>query len=63
MLDAYAHRHLRERLRVCDVTPHHLAQFLAWLADPAKQGKRLSDKTIKNAVGPVTAALGYGQMG
>jgi integrase len=58
LLDRYAHRYFGERLRLCDVTPHHLAQFVAWLADPSKQGgARLSDSTIRNILTPIRAAL------
>jgi len=58
LLDAYAHRYFGERLRLVDVTPHHLAQYVAWLADEGRQGRRLADATIANAVIPVRAALG-----
>lgn len=61
LLDAYAHRYFGERLRLSDLTPHHLANFVAWLADEAKQGKRLSDSTIANACVPVRAALATAQ--
>lgn len=58
LLNAYALRYFGERLRLADVTPAHLAQYVAWLADEAKQGRRLADETITNAVNPVRAALG-----
>ena len=58
LLDAYALSYFGERLRLADVTPHHLAQYAAWLADEGKQGRRLADETIANAVNPVRAALG-----
>jgi integrase len=57
LLNTFAHRYFGERLRLADVTPHHLAQFVAWLADDSKQGQRLADKTIHNAVVPLRAAL------
>lgn len=57
LLDQYAHAFFAERLRMADVTPRHLAQFVSWLADESKQGRRLSDSTIGNAVVPVRAAL------
>jgi integrase len=44
-----------------DVTPHTLAQFVAWLADEHKQGKRLGDATIRNIMIPVRAALATAQ--
>lgn len=58
LLDTYAHRYFGERLRLVDVTPHHMAQYVAWLADEGKQGRRLADATVANAVIPVRAALG-----
>ena len=61
LLDQYAHRYFGERLRLCDVTPHQMAQFVSWLADPIEQGKALRDGTIKNAVAPVSVALGTAQ--
>ncbi len=52
LLNQYAHRYFGERLRLVDVTPHHMAQFVAWLADEGKQGRRLADATVANAVIP-----------
>jgi integrase len=57
LLDQYAHRYFGDKLRLVDVTPRHLAQFVAWLADDSAQGKRLADQTIANAVVPLRAAL------
>ncbi|MCW3004154.1 MAG: tyrosine-type recombinase/integrase [Conexibacter sp.] len=57
LLDQYAHAYFSERLRLVDVTPRTLAQYVAWLADEGKQRKRLADTTIRNAVVPVRAAL------
>jgi integrase len=61
LLDQYAHRYFGERLRLGDVTPHHLAQFVGWLADGSTHGKRLSDSTVANAVVPLRAALATAQ--
>jgi len=57
LLDQYAHAYFGERLRLVDLAPHDLARYVAWLADPLKQGRRLSDSTVANAVVPVRAAL------
>ncbi len=57
LLDQYAHAYFGERLRLVDVTPHTLAQWVGWLVDGAGEGKSLSDKTVVNAVIPVRAAL------
>lgn len=61
LLDQYAHRFFGERLRLVDVTPHHLAQFVGWLAEADKQGQRLADQTVANACVPVRAALATAQ--
>lgn len=57
LLGRYAHIYFSERLRLVDVTPRHLAQFVGWLADERQQGKSLTDSSIANAVVPVRAAL------
>jgi len=57
LLDQYAHRYFGERLRLIDVTPHTLAQFVAWIVAGAGQGRTLADSTVTNAVIPVRAAL------
>jgi integrase len=47
-----------ERLKLTDVTPLHLADFVRWLADPAQQGgRRYSDSSIANRVNSVRSAL------
>ena len=38
LLDLYALRFFGDRLRLGEVTPRHLAQYVAWLADEDKQG-------------------------
>jgi integrase len=58
ILDAKAHSFFGERLRLVDVTPLHIADFVRWLADPAKQGgRRYSDSSIANFLIPVRSAL------
>lgn len=58
LLDRFAHRYFGERLRLVDVTPLHIADYVRWLADPAKQnGRRYSDSSIANRVVPLRAAL------
>jgi hypothetical protein len=61
LLDEHAHRYFGERVRLVDVTPHALAQFVAWLTDEAKRGRRYSDATVRNIVIPVRAALATAQ--
>jgi len=57
LIRAYAHRHFPRKLNLADVTTYALARFMDWLADEEEQGKRLSDRTIANAVIPLRAAL------
>jgi integrase len=58
LLDASAHRYFGARLRLVDVTPLHIADYVRWLADPAKQnGRRYADSSIANRVVPIRAAL------
>jgi integrase len=57
LLDNFAHRYFLERLRLVDVTPYHLAQFVGWLVDDGKHDRPLSDKTVHNVVVPLRAAL------
>jgi integrase len=46
-----------ERTRVTEISPSKVAGFVAWLCDPTKQGKALSDGTIRNIVKPLRACL------
>jgi integrase len=57
LIRAYAHRHFPRKLKLADVSTYALARFMDWLADEKEQGKRLSDRTIANAVIPLRAAL------
>lgn len=57
LIRAYAHHHFPRKLKLVDVSTYALARFTDWLADEKEQGKRLSDRTIANAVIPLRAAL------
>jgi integrase len=57
LIRAYAHRHFPRKLKLVDVSTYALARYMDWLADESEQGKRLSDRTIANAVIPLRAAL------
>lgn len=57
LIKQYALVYFPEQLRLVDVKPHHLADFVKWLADEGKQERRLSDQSIANAVTPLRAAL------
>lgn len=58
LIRAHAHCHFPRKLKLVDVSTYALARFMDWLADEGEQGKRLSDRTIANAVIPLRAALG-----
>lgn len=57
LLTNYALKHFRPSLRLTDLTPRHLAQYVGWLADDKEQGKHLSDSSIANATIPIRAML------
>jgi len=57
LIRAYAHRHFSRKLKLADLSTYALARYMDWLADEEEQGKRLSDRTIANAVIPLRAAL------
>ncbi len=57
LLEHYALAFFPERLRLAEVTPRHLAQFVGCLCDEQKQGRVLSDSTVRNALSPVRACF------
>jgi integrase len=66
LLDKYALGYFQTRTRLTDITPRHIASFVGWLCEQTKPAPtdaepgrrvRLSDKTVRNAVGPLKACL------
>ena len=58
MLEQYALRYFPAGVKLTEVTPGGVAGFVGWLCDPSKQdGTLLSDKTIRNVMGPLRACL------
>jgi integrase len=57
LIRTYAHRHFPRKLKLVDVSTYALARYMDWIADESEQGKRLSDRTVANAVIPLRAAL------
>ncbi len=55
--DRYALRYFSQRTRLVDITPSHVAGFVAWLCDETKQRRSLSDQTVRNLVVPLRACL------
>ena len=58
LLARYALRYFRASLALRDVTPKAVAEFIGWLGkQPNRRGGTLSDKSIRNALGPLMACL------
>jgi integrase len=56
--EKYALRFFGDRLKLAQLTPRHIANFIGWLCDEAKQGQPLADATVRNALNPVRSCLG-----
>src|SRR5205823_5580999 len=54
VLEQYVFAHFPESLRLTEITPSDIARFVGWLCEPER---RLSDKSVRNYVGPVSACL------
>ena len=54
ILNQYVLEHFPANLRLTDLTPRHVAQFVGWLCAPERG---LSDKSVRNYVGPLSACL------
>jgi integrase len=66
LLDKYALSHFSSLTRLTDITPRHVASFVGWLCEQTKSAPTtedpdrrvpLSDKTVRNALGPLKACL------
>lgn len=66
LLEAYVLRYFSASLRVTEITPSRIAEFVAWLCQqtktaPTKEDKTrqvpLSDQTVRNIVTPLRACL------
>lgn len=44
-------------LRLAELAPRDVANFIAWLCDETVQSKRLSDSTVRNILNPIRACL------
>jgi integrase len=45
------------RLRLEQITPRHIAEYIAWLCDERQQDRRLADATVRRILAPVRACL------
>ncbi len=57
ILNQYALRYFSERTLLTEVAPSSVAGFVSWLCDERKQGRVLSDQTVRNVVVPLRACL------
>ena len=57
ILNQYALRYFSERTLLTEVAPSGVAGFVSWLCDERKQGRVLSDQTVRNVVVPLRACL------
>jgi integrase len=57
LLNKYALQYFPASLKLTELSPSGVAGFVAWLCDPAKQGRELADNTVRNALSPLRAAL------
>jgi integrase len=58
LLEKYALRYFRPSLQLVDVDPKGIADFIGWLVkQPNRRGGKLSDKSVRNALGPLMACL------
>jgi integrase len=45
------------RLRLEQITPRHVAEFIAWLCDEEAQKRRLADATVRRILAPVRSCM------
>ncbi len=66
LLDKYALSHFSPQTKLTEITPRHIASSVGWLCDQTKPAATqeepdrrvpLSDKTVRNALGPLKACL------
>ncbi|MGC2374465.1 MAG: tyrosine-type recombinase/integrase [Solirubrobacteraceae bacterium] len=66
LLDKYALSHFPAQAKLTEITPRHIASFVGWLCEQTRSAATkedpdrrvpLSDKTVRNALGPLKACL------
>lgn len=58
LLDRYALTFFSPETRLGDIGPKQIAEFIGWLVkQPSGRGGTLTDKTVRNALGPLRACL------
>jgi hypothetical protein len=57
VLEQYVLEFFPAELRLEEITPRHVAKYVGWLCEPRADGSRLSDKSARNYVGPLSPCL------
>jgi integrase len=58
LLDKYALSYFPATLKLAEVTPARVDKFIGWLVkQPGRRNSTLSDKSVRNALGPLMACL------
>lgn len=58
LLEKYALEYFSPRVRLGEISPRMIAEFIAWVCrQPNGRGGTLSDKSVRNAFGPLSACL------
>jgi len=58
LLSKYALRYFPPQTRLAEIDPRQIADFIGWLTrQPNRRKGTLSDKSVRNALGPLTACL------
>jgi integrase len=56
-LELHAFPYFGDRKKLTEITPRDVSGFIAFLCDEGKQGRRLTDKTVRNIVGGLRVCL------
>lgn len=58
LLERYALEFFRADVRLSEIRPKQVSEFIAWLVtQPSQRGGTLTDKTVRNALAPLRACL------
>ena len=58
LLERYALSYFTDPMRLIDIGPKHIDGFIGWLVkQPSRRGGTLSDRSVRNALGPLSACL------
>ena len=58
LAEKYALRFFPPGIKLAQLTPRHIANFVGWLCDEEVQRQRLADATVRNALNPLRSCLG-----